>query len=128
MGSAGPGRSENDPDLPLGLLEQLAPHLGRLLGLLLPHRIESARALHRILTKPATLQQHARALGVSTATLRHRLAPLDPILGHGGHSPDHLVALASVLPALDHLWHAELLDPVPSPRSAEVGASVPAAD
>lgn len=117
----GPG--DMSTDLPLGLLEQLTPHLSPLLGLPLTHRLDAAHALHHVLARPSTLQQHARALRVSTATLRHRLAPLESILGRGGLPPDHLIALASLLPALLHLWRAELDDVLgpPAPEVEQVG-------
>ncbi|WP_244931806.1 hypothetical protein [Nocardioides sp. W7] len=95
-------------DFPLSLLEELAPHLQPLLTAPLPHRIELARTLRRMLVKPGTMQQHAKALCISTSTLRQRLEPLQPILGQNGPPPSQLIALATILPALDFLWKAEL--------------------
>lgn len=96
-------------DLPLELLEQLAPHLEPLLRAALPHRVELVRTLHRVLVQPTTtLKQHAKALNISPSTLRHHLAPLEPVLKNDELPPAQLIALASVLPALDFLWRVEL--------------------
>lgn len=113
-------RPHSPADIPLELLEQLAPHLELLLPTPLPHRIELARTLRRVLVKPDTLQQHAKALNISTSTLRQRLTPLQPILRQNGLPPSQILALASVLPALISLWKAELEQPAKPTGAHEI--------
>lgn len=66
-----------------------------------------ARTLYGVLTSDGSLQQHARRLGVSPATVGHHLNRLQELLGpelNGGHAR---VPLIVVLPTLLHLWDLE---------------------
>lgn len=103
-----PCRPHSPSDVPLEVLEQITPHLGPLIATPLPHRIELARTLHRVLTTPSTMQQHAKALNISPSTLRQRLVPLQPILQQNVLTPHQTAVLGSVLPALGYLWKTEL--------------------
>lgn len=96
---------------PRAVLERLTPSLGPLLTAPLPQRLEMARTLQVVLAHPAAaLKEHARMLNVSPSTLRHHLAPLDPLLQHRDPDSTDLIALAAVLPTLIDLWRAEARD------------------